>query len=215
MPSSAEILALLSRMANELTIVAIGWQLVVFAAVIAVLFGWQPSRRLATTLLAMPALSVSAVSLAYGSWFNGISFAMLALTLIGLSGRQSAEPSTIAARGWPIYAGIAMLVFGLNYTHFFDWDAGNFVYASPVGVIPCPTLALLAGIVLLTRGFQSRAVMVVVATWATFYGLFGVVRLNVTLDVLLGVGAAALWLSVRGRATSPRGRSSARRPSPA
>lgn len=214
MPSSAEILALLSRMANELTIVAIGWQLVVFAAVIAVLFGWQPSRRLATTLLAMPALSVGAVSLAYGSWFNGISFAVLALTLIGLSGRQPAEPSTVT-RGWPVYAGIAMLVFGLNYTHFFDWEAGNFVYASPVGVIPCPTLALLAGIALLTRGFQSRAVMVAIAAWSTFYALFGLMRLHVTLDVLLGVGAAALWLSVRGRATSPRGRSSAPRPSPA
>lgn len=97
-----------------------------------------------------------------------------------------------AGAPWTAVAGAALFAFAWTYPHFLEgraWTA--YLYAAPVGLVPCPTLALLASLVLLGDGIDRR-VAGVVAGLAAFYGAFGVLRLGVRLDLGLLAGAAAV-----------------------
>ncbi len=86
-----------------------------------------------------------------------------------------------------------MIAFALLYPHFLE--SGSYIkylYASPVGLIPCPTLSLLIGFALVYNGFGSNALTISLVVFGLFYGLFGVFRLGVTLDVGLIIGALSL-----------------------
>jgi hypothetical protein len=67
-----------------------------------------------------------------------------------------------------------------------------YLYAAPTGVVPCPSLSLVVGFALLSGGLGSRAWSLALAIAGLFYGLFGVARLGVRLDIVLVGGSAAL-----------------------
>lgn len=127
----------------------------------------------------------------YGNAFNAISFAILAIALAVVAGR--ADNSRVA-RGpaWTLMVGGAAIGFGLVYPHFVEGSWVRVLAAAPVGIVPCPTLAMVAGIAIIAGGFGSRVVPAVLALWVAFYAWFGVVRLGVTLDVGLGVAFLGL-----------------------
>ena len=52
------------------------------------------------------------------------------------------------------------------------------LYEAPLGLIPCPTLAAIAGVTLMTDGFQAKVWWVGIAVMAAFYGLLGVLWLG-------------------------------------
>ena len=94
-----------------------------------------------------------------------------------------------------IYAiiGIMMIVFGLVYPHFVNSDSVfKYLYASPAGLIPCPTLSLIIGLLLLYNGFGSNAITLTFIVFGLFYGLFGVLKLAVYLDIFLVFGTITL-----------------------
>lgn len=208
MPAPAEILALLTAMSHDLAWLALGWHVVILGALAAVGAGWRPTERLAVGLLALPPSSVAIASFAYGNPFNGLSFGVLALALAASSRAASGKPVARGA-GWASWVGGALIAYGLVYPHFVEGAAYRALYAAPVGVVPCPTLATLAGITLLAGGFGTPIVPVILASWAAFYAVFGIFRLGVLLDLGLLIAVAALgalrarigrrW---RGRATA-------------
>jgi hypothetical protein len=61
-----------------------------------------------------------------------------------------------------------------------------------LGLIPCPTLSVFIGFTLLFHGFGSKKWMLSAALIGLFYGIFGVLRLKVYLDVALIAGALFL-----------------------
>jgi len=61
-----------------------------------------------------------------------------------------------------------------------------------VGLIPCPTLSLLIGFLLLYNGFGSQAVTLTFVIAGLFYGIFGVLKLGVYLDIFLVFGSITL-----------------------
>jgi hypothetical protein len=63
-----------------------------------------------------------------------------------------------------------------------------------MGLIPCPTLSAFIGITLMLHGFGSKKWMLTAAIFGLFYGIFGVLKLKVYLD--LGLIAGALFLLV-------------------
>ncbi len=192
MPSATDLLVLLSTMAHELALLATAWHLLLLVAVIGLLAGWRPTNRGATLLLVAPALTVAVAALAYGNPFNALSFAALALVLAYLALRLDGNP-VAPATPWASSLGIALVAFGWAYPHFIGFPAS--LYASPIGVVPCPTLAVMGGLALLGGGFGSRAVPAALTAWTAFYALFGIVRLGVALDaglLVAMVGLAAL-----------------------
>ena len=109
----------------------------------------------------------------------------------GGHGRGDRRP---VSRGphWTRGTGVALIAFGWVYPHFLEGPAVAYLYASPVGLVPCPTLAMGVGFALLGNGLGSRVWGLTLATVGLFYGLFGVLHLAVFLDIALVAGAMAL-----------------------
>jgi hypothetical protein len=196
MPTAEDILAGLEAVALQGRPVAIVWHALALVALVAIARGWRPHRRLAALLLILPPVSVAVLAWVHGNPFNGATFVALCLAL-GILGARLPTLPTSRPPAWSLVLGLAMLVFGLVYPHFVR--PGSLLaplYSAPTGVVPCPTLSLVIGATLVADGLGSRAWSLVLAGAGLFYGLFGVLRLGVMLDVGLIVGAAALL--VRG-----------------
>lgn len=191
MPTRTEILAGLTAIATRAGWLAVAWHVVIAFAVVAVVAGWRPSQRLARGLLALPLISVAALAFASGNPFNGIVCGAAAIALIALARTGSRAPVAIGP-AWASIVGVALLAYAWSYPHFLAGAWTSYLYRAPVGLVPCPTLALATGGALLAGGLGARAWSLTLAACALFYGVFGVVRLGVTLDLGLVAGALAL-----------------------
>jgi hypothetical protein len=197
MPPSEEILAGLHRIANELFMLAAAYHLVILGTIAALLTGWRPSQRHAVLLLTLPLACVAVVGFVYRNPFNGAAFAVLALALAIRARRVRTE--RVALGAWPsVVSGAILVGFGSVYPHFLDvQSAWVYLIGAPVGLVPCPSLALVLGFALLAGGFGDRTVSLMLSIAGLFYGLFGVARLGVRLDFALLAGALALaWLAL-------------------
>ena len=196
MPTPTEILIGLAAIANEQLVAAILWHAAIAAAMLAFLRGWSPTRPTAALLLAALPVSVSSFAFAYGNPFNGSVFALLALLVVFTSrnGSQAMAPPTPAM----CWLGAGMVAFGLVYPHFLEGKPLiAYAVAAPTGLIPCPTLAVMAGVTLLKSELFSRRWAITLVVFALFYGVFGMLRLGVWLDVALLAGAIGLLVGAR------------------
>ncbi len=203
MPSPEQILAGLTRIANGWFGLAVAWHVALAAALGALAAGVRPSRRAAALLLCLPMASVSALAWTSGNPFNGTTFAAFALALGLLS---LALPKGPVRRGpaWTTAAGALMVGFGWLYPHFLEGrSALAYLYGAPLGLVPCPTLSAVIGLALLGGGVGGRAWPSVLAGAGLFYGLFGTLRLGVTLDWGLVAGALALGAAALGANQKP------------
>ncbi len=192
MPPSTEILVGLQTIANEWRSAAIAWHIALGAFVVALLAGWRPGRRLAALLLAAPLASVSAMAWLGGNPFNGTVFAVTTLALAVVALRLPDSPVTPGGQGAVMVGGF-LVPFGWFYPEFLvdvHWTA--YAYASPLGLIPCPTLMAVTGLTLALGGFGSRAWPPIVAVVGVLYGLMGVLALGVSIDAVLVAGALVL-----------------------
>ena len=194
MPSATEILYGLSAIANQASGIAVAWHIVIAMVLVALAAGWRPSQRTARLLIGMPLASVAGVAIVFNNPFNGLVFAASALVLTALAMSGDRRP---ASRGsaWTRGIGVTTIAFGWVYPHFLQGDATAYLYASPVGLVPCPTLAVAIGFALVGNGLGSRVWSLTLAALGLFYGLFGVLRLSVFLDIGLVGGAVALAAS--------------------
>ena len=194
MPRPAEILSGIERVANEAYPYAIAWHVIVGVALLFLVLGWRPTRRVAGLVSTVPLVSVSAFSWAYGNPFNGLVFGLASILLGVLAIRAPAAARGPRSELWSAALGGVLVAFAWTYPHFLTghpWYA--YLYASPMGLIPCPTLALLVGVSLIGNGPAGRTWTAALAAIATFYGLFGVLRLGVTIDLVLLLGALGLF----------------------
>ena len=207
MPSAETVLTGLATIANEWRWLAITWHVVAAVLFAALFTGWWPSTRVVGHLLIAPLLSVSLMAWLSGNPFNGTVFAMLAATLVGAAARLSNAPVRLASRA-RVAAGIAFVVFGWTYAHFLRTDSWmTYLYASPFGLLPCPTLSVAIGMTLLFRNLRSRLWSMPLVVAGLLYAAVGVFRLGVALDwglLLASVVLAAVvvrdhagWRSVR------------------
>jgi hypothetical protein len=191
MPHATEILDGLSAIANRASGIAVAWHVVIAMALVALAAGWRPSQRTARLLMGMPLASVAGVAIVFNNPFNGLVFgaSALALTAIAMGGDRR-----LASRGsgWARGIGVTSIAFGWVYPHFLQGDATAYLYAAPVGLVPCPTLAVAIGFTLVGNGLGSRVWSLTLAALGLFYGLFGVLRLSVLVDIGLVAGALVL-----------------------
>ena len=189
MPSAPDILASLYALANQYYPVAILWHAVFFFGLAALTGTWRPGRRATAIFLCLPLLSVASLAFMTGNPFNGALFGLMTVMIFAFGMRLSAAPVAFGDRRAMI-AGIAMLAYGLVYPHFLQADTiVSYLFASPAGLIPCPTIAVVMGFLLLLRGLESRGILLTVAAFGLLYGLIGVLWLGVWLDIGLVAGA--------------------------
>jgi hypothetical protein len=192
MPSTDAILANLAAVANQWQPLAIGWHVMTGALILAMLAGWRPSNRAAARILTLPLFSVSGMAWTSGNPFNGTTFASLALLLAWFATGLSAERIRISSPAVIIPA-VFLLAFGWTYPHFLATDRWTtYLYAAPFGLLPCPTLSALIGVTLIFGLFDSVVWPSTLALFGVAYGIIGVFRLGVALDVALLAGAGVL-----------------------
>lgn len=192
MPSGTEILHGLATTANTWTFLAALWHVYFAALLTAILVHRHPSRILVGALLVPPLLSVSVLAWVVGNPFNGTIFALLSVALIWIT--LTFEPRRMKLRqsGW-IAIGASLFIFAWIYPHFLEGRPPySYLYLAPLGLIPCPTLSMIIGIVILLGGVSSRAWTLVVGIAGIFYGIFGALRLGVAIDWVLTAGALCL-----------------------
>lgn len=192
MPTPAEILQSLAHITERWRTLAIVWHVYYGVLVAGLLAGVRPSKPLAGVLLAIPLFSVSILAWLAANPFNGAVFALLGLALVVLAFTLRREPIAIGPV-WAVVAGAVMIAFGWVYPHFVNTSSiTEYLYAAPTGLIPCPTLSITIGLVLVLGGLDARAWPLVLAAVGIFYGVFGALRLGVTIDLVLLAGAVAL-----------------------
>jgi hypothetical protein len=192
MPKTDEIINGLQTIVNDYTAFAIVWHVVFYFLLAALIAKWLPSNKLLGFLICIPLLSVAVFAWLSGNPFNGILFSVITILVIIFGFKTSNQPIQMSQVPFMV-TGILMIVFGLVYPHFIN--AGSFLkylYASPAGLIPCPTLSILIGFLLLYNGLGSQSITLTFIAFGLFYGIFGVLKLAVYLDIFLIFGSIAL-----------------------
>ncbi|MCC6624248.1 MAG: hypothetical protein IT385_23555 [Deltaproteobacteria bacterium] len=212
MPTPEQVLFGLWSIANEHVALAIVWHILVVALFISVTALGRPRARVLGMALALPLASVSALAWSADNPFNGAVLGLVALSLAALAlggpiaalpprPRAAPSPEWVAWLGWPI------LVYGLVYPEFVAVSHPiAWLWSAPVGLLPCPTLATVIGLtlVLSPTARLGRSYALVLAGAGLFYGVFGVARLGVVLDLGLVLGALALAASALVRPSGAR-----------
>jgi hypothetical protein len=144
--------------------------------------------------LATPAASVSALSWASGNPFNGTAFTALSLVLAAIAIGLPVRPARLGARPL-LVPGILLVGFGWAYPHFLQTNGWtSYLYAAPLGLLPCPTLSSIIGVSLIVDLLGSRLWGLVLTAVGVAYGLIGAFQLGVGIDLVLLAGA--LWTGV-------------------
>lgn len=191
MPVS-EILVSAGLIANQWRFLAIVWHFVVVALIGTALAGWRPSPRTLGRVFLAPLVSVGALAGLAGNPFNAVVFGVAAVVLAVLT--ASLPTSPLAATSAPLVRAGGVLLFSLGwvYPHFLNADTwAEYLYAAPLGLLPCPTLSMLIGVTLVLRPIATWSSCVMTAL-GLFYGAVGVFRLGVELDYGLLAGSLVL-----------------------
>jgi hypothetical protein len=194
MPTPEEILNGLALAASKYTMISIFWHIILLAFLILLFSGRKFNQKIVAAGMAILLLSVGIIAVLVSNPFNAIMFALAAL-IFGIIYLRF-KPVQIGLK-WDVFsvAGLAMVLFGFVYPHFLDGAPFyQYLYSSPLGLIPCPTLSAFIGFTLMLHGFDSKKWMLVAALLGLFYGIFGVLRLKVYLDLVLIGGALFLFV---------------------
>lgn len=190
MPTAEQILFGLREVANNWRTLAIFWHAYFGALAIALIMGIRPAKRLTGFLLALPLFSVSIIAWAHSSPFNGIVFALAGILFFSFSARLPREKAQTAPIGIMVL-GVILFLFGWVYPHFLDTPSFlPYLYASPTGLIPCPTLFIVIGVFLILNGLGSRALSLILGLSGLFFGVIGAFQLRVSIDTVLSLGAS-------------------------
>lgn len=197
MPSASEILKALALLANKYMIAAIVWHAVLLLFLLLLFFAKQkPSSHFAGYFLTLPLFSVSIFAWQGGNLFNGILFLIAGAVLLFLTAKNKADKVAISSNIWFRTVGAIIFLSGFFYPHFLEQGLWNYLYAAPVGLVPCPTLLTITGLVLVFDTRQLKSWFVVLTLLDVFYGVFGVAKLKVNLDIILIAGAIILCLQI-------------------
>ena len=204
MPAPESLRASLASIAEQAVAISMAWHAILAVVLFALVVGWRPSQRLAALLLTFPLASVSAAAWSGMNPFNGsvlgVATALLAVGAL----RLPATPVQKSSAG-PALAALMLVGFSWVYPHFVSGESLAYLYASPLGVLPCPTLACVIGLTSLARGFRAPAWSTALALLGLFYGLFGTFVLGVIIDTFLTIGSLTLLAMAWSRFIPGRG----------
>jgi hypothetical protein len=196
MPTPYEILQGLETIANQMSPLAIIWHIALVGMLIGFIAGWRPTVRFVRIALTLLLLSVSAMAWLFGNPFNGAVFLFFAIFMISFGLKPDHDKISFNF-GWAGIVGIIMTVFGLIYPHFLHTDSlFPYLYRSPVGLVPCPTLSFIIGLALILDNLRSRGWYIMLIGAGMIYGIVGAFRLAVTADLVLLAGAILLTINV-------------------
>ncbi len=190
------ILSWATAVANDWRWLAMWWHIALAALLIALVSGFYPTRRQLSFALALPVVSVAVLAWVSRNPFNGLIFTILAVLLLRAAMYMPRAVVTPASSLWTV-TGTGLVAFGFAYPRFLITDTWTaYVYASPFGLLPCPTLSVVIGMTLIFSGLYSTRWSIPLSAAGVLYGLIGVFTLRVVLDIWLLAGAILLVVMV-------------------
>jgi hypothetical protein len=209
MPPADQMPNSLREVANTWKIVSILWHIYFGVFVVALAFRFRPSKRITGILLGLPFLSVSAFAWLSSNPFNGTVFTLVSIALL-LAAAKLLRDSVQVASLWSLIAGVLLFLFGWIYPRFLDTSSYlPYLYAAPIGIIPCPTLIIAIGSVLILDGLGSHRLNTVLGLAGLLYGIMGVAYLHIALDWALILGACFTLIYSSRTKWGPQGISNA------
>ena len=197
MPSADEILQSLGYLARNHQRISILWHVAVYSLLLFLLLAKRkPSNRFIGCFLALLLLSVSFFAWHVENPFTGMFFLIAGCFSFFLSVRAESKEISPNPSFLMRAAGSVILFFGIIYPHFLGPHLFVYLYAAPIGIIPCATLLVVTGFSLLFLLRQSLKCMWTLLIADLFYGLFGVFRLQVYIDVILLFASCALFVQL-------------------
>jgi hypothetical protein len=184
----------LEAISNHYSYIAVIWHIIFYSLIIAFFLKWEPTNRLLSVLLVFPIISVAILAWINGNPFNGTAFSILAFLFLFFALKTSNQPLNTSQIIYQV-VGILLIIYGLVYPHFIETNTiFQYLYASPIGLVPCPTLSVIIGFILLFNGFGLQSIHLVFIIFGLFYGLFGALKLGVYLDLGLIIGSVTLLI---------------------
>jgi len=196
--TSNAILTSAAAIAAEWRWLAVVWHAAFALVLLAMLALNIRDRRTIALTAALPFTTVAALAWWSGNPFNGTVFTVIATILVAIAMRLPAS-SIALGPPWAVGAGTCCCAFGWVYPHFLSGTWTQYLYAAPLGLLPCPTLAMCVGLSLITQSLGSVRWTIIVFAAAVTYGVIGVFALGVTIDWALIAGAVMLaWNAWNG-----------------
>jgi hypothetical protein len=195
MPTSTQILERLAAISRDAQVLAIVWHALIAAVVLQTVRGWRPTRRLAMAMMLTPLITVVGLAFTHGLVVNWVvlGVGLAALTVVAA---DTPKGHVVEAPTLGLLIGAGLVAFGWCYPHFVSGAA--VLYAAPVGLVPCPTLAVLIGATIAGGGLRSTRWSATLGALGLFYGVVGVAWLGVWIDAVLVAGAAVLLVQAHG-----------------
>jgi hypothetical protein len=197
-PSAETVLTWATKVANDWRWLAIAWHVVLAGLLLTIVAGRRPTARMLGYLVVAPVVSVSVLAWLSGNPFNGMAFAVLAAALAVGVPRIARTAITLAGSG-RLATGGGFAILGWIYPHFISVDSwAAYTYASPFGLLPCPTLIGVIGLTLMFPDLTSTLWASALVLAGLFFGAIGVFRLGVFLDwgLLIAAGTLAAVVAV-------------------
>jgi len=191
---------MLSLVSAQLTPLSVFMHALALAAIILGFLLPRARTRLFTGLMAVLAASAATVALVYFILPNIVVFGLYFGLILRAhwQGELAWELAEISVADWLF--GFIGLVFGLWYLH---WVASpvmlNALWYSPLGVVNCPTLVTISGLLCLS---SRRPAILEFTTGLVclYFGLFGIILLGAYVDVaLVACGSYQLARLVKAR----------------
>jgi len=128
-------------------------------------------------------LSVMIQAIIYGNPFHFITFLFLVIAAI-YQLIVNKEPVKVKFDVWS-YLAFIFIIIGFIYPEFIKKDLLHLLFTSPVGVIPCPTLLTVLGLLMLLNNNKQKFLFISTVVMASIYGMIGVFVLKVYIDIAL------------------------------
>lgn len=143
--------------------------------------------------------SIVAVAAAYGNPFHVITMGLLAV-FAGIEFWQGKNEFTLHKINTRSLIALLSIFIGFWYPEFVKVNPIALLLFSPVGIVPCPTLLIVLGLLTLAYPRVNKTQYIITVLMGAFYGSTGVFQLKVILDLpIIIIVAYAFLLLLKDR----------------
>jgi hypothetical protein len=180
------ILQYLEMLANNNLTVNLLMHMVVIAALLSLYLAksFSFARHLFQGSICLLLLSVTIHAFIFGNIFHALTFGLFTLIALVQLARPKQDIKVNANRIQTVIA-LFFIIIGLWYPEFIEKNAVMLLLFSPVGVIPCPTLLSVLGLLTLTYPSSGKFQYGFAIFMGLIYGVIGIFVLKVYLDITL------------------------------
>jgi hypothetical protein len=160
--------------------------LMVLTAVLILIFAKENrvKRWVVDGVICLLFISIVSVAIVYGNPFHALTMGLLAVFAV-IELWQGKNEFNIPKINLHTFIAFSSIIIGFWYPDFVKTTPIALLLVSPAGIVPCPTLLIVLGLLTLTYPRVNKTQYTITAIIGVFYGFTGVFQLKVFLDIAL------------------------------